>query len=187
MPPQRRALQEISGNIRNTYKLTSDQRIAIITKYNDGYTPKELADEFRVTTKCIYNTIRRWRIHHTTQDLPRLGRLKKLSARDIRQLKRCARKTPKIHYKSLLEKAGFISRILRTTIYRRIKEQGLTKCKYKRRPFITGKIAQKRLIWVRQWRNFNWRQRTVRFSDECSIQIGSNPTREWAFRYQNEK
>ena len=59
MPPQRRALQEISGNIRNTYKLTSDQRIAIITKYNDGYTPKELADEFRVTTKCIHDTIRR--------------------------------------------------------------------------------------------------------------------------------
>jgi len=59
MPPQHRALQQISGNARDVRNLTLDERMQIIAKSKAGYTTRELANEFRVTSKCIRDTLRR--------------------------------------------------------------------------------------------------------------------------------
>ena len=40
---------------------------------------------------------------------------------------------------------------------------------------------------VFQYRIHHWSQRTLKFSDECSVQKGSGQNREWVFRYPEEK
>jgi hypothetical protein len=86
MPPRRSALQKISGNARDGRNLTPDERMQIIAKSEAGCTTGELADKFRVTSKCIRDTLRRWRLYHTTSDLPRSSRPTKTTPRDVRAL-----------------------------------------------------------------------------------------------------
>ena len=59
MTPRPRALQQISGNARDRRNLTLDERMQIIAKSEAGCTTKELANKFRVTSKCVRDTLRR--------------------------------------------------------------------------------------------------------------------------------
>jgi hypothetical protein len=177
----------MSGNASHRRNLAPDERLQIIAKSEAGCTTGELADEFRVTSKCIRDTLRRWRLHHTTVDLPRSGRPSKTTPRDVRALYRQVRKTPKINYKALLQKVDLVPRISRTTAYRRLKEEHLHKFRCKRRPKIVRKSARERLQWERRWRSFDFKRRTMRFSDECSVQVGSGSDPEWCFRLPDEK
>jgi hypothetical protein len=86
MPPRRRALQKVSGNARDVRNLTQDERTQIIAKSEAGCTTGELADEFCVTSKCIRNTLRRWRLYQTTSNLPRSSRPTKTTPRDVHAL-----------------------------------------------------------------------------------------------------
>jgi hypothetical protein len=86
MPPRRSALQRISGNARDRRNLTLDERMQIIAKSEAGCTTRELANEFRVTSKCIRYSLRRWRLYYTTSDLPRSSRPTKTTPRDVRAL-----------------------------------------------------------------------------------------------------
>jgi transposase-like protein len=140
----------MSGNASHRRNLTPDERLQIIAKSEAGCTTGELADEFRVTSKCIRDTLRRWRLHHTTVDLPRSGRPSKTTPRDVRALYRQVRKTPKINYKALLQKVDLVPRISRTTAYWRLKEEHLHKFRCKRRPKIVRKSARERLQWERR-------------------------------------
>ena len=86
MPPQRRALEEISRNKRAKPNLTPEERARIIGKAEAGCSTKELGEEFGVTPQCIRNTLRRWASYATIKDLPRSGRPKKTTPRDVRRL-----------------------------------------------------------------------------------------------------
>jgi transposase len=86
MPPRRRALQQISGNARDVRNLTLDERMQIMAKSKAGYITRKLADKFRVTSKCIRDTLRRWRLYYTTSNLPRPGRPTKTTPCDVRAL-----------------------------------------------------------------------------------------------------
>ena len=86
MPPRRRALQQISRNARDRRNLTPDERMQIIAKSKAGCTTRELANKFCVTSKCIRDTLRRWRLYYTTNDLPRSGRPTKTTPCDVRAL-----------------------------------------------------------------------------------------------------
>jgi transposase-like protein len=136
MLPRRSALQQISRNARDRRNLTADERMQIIAKSEAGCTTRELADEFCVTSKCIRDTLRCWRLYHTTSNLPHSGRPTKTTPRDVRALYQEARKTSKIKYKALLQKVGLIPRISKTTAYRRLKDKNLHKFRCKRRPRI---------------------------------------------------
>lgn len=47
--------------------------------------------------------------------------------------------------------------------------------------------ARKRLRFCKEYLHFAWRRRTLKFTDECSIQKGSSHNTEWCFRYNDEK
>lgn len=168
MPQRRQFGREISGNARTTTRLTPGQRTRIIAKSEAGCGTKELAEEFRVTPKCMRDTLQRWQLHHTTKDLPRSGRPKILLQRDERVLFRMARKYPKMEYRQLLEGAALTNRISAKTAYRALKRYDPKKFRCKRRPKITRLTAGRRRAWEREWRHFDWKRRTMRFSDECA-------------------
>ena len=178
--------QEISGNRRPKAELTPAARAALLAKHEAGVSRAELAHEFNVHPSCVYKTIKRWSNHKTLKSLPRSGRPKKLTRREKRAAIRAAHRAPKIEYKPLIIKAG-IEHVSRATIYRLLKEKGLTNYRCKKRPkFNTGHAAL-RLKFSREYRHFNWERRTVKFSDECSVERGSGQNAKWCFRYPNKK
>ncbi|OCK73154.1 hypothetical protein K432DRAFT_313566, partial [Lepidopterella palustris CBS 459.81] len=165
-------------------------RAAIVSKTEAGYPARKLADEYGVTRQCINATLRRWKKHKTTTSLPRSGRLPILSRRQKRLLYQAARQNPKIEYQKLWEKAGLLEHPhppSRSTMYRSLKKDGLTNHRCKKRPKMNAGHAKHRLKFCRQHRHFNWKRRTVKFSDECSVELGSGANAEWCFRYPEEK
>jgi hypothetical protein len=75
----------------------------------------------------------------------------------------------------------------RSTLYRAIKDTGLTNYKTKKRPKFNRRYAAKRLKFAREYRHFHWGRRMLKFSDECSVQKGSGANQHWVFRYPWEK
>jgi hypothetical protein len=75
----------------------------------------------------------------------------------------------------------------RSTLYRALKRRGLTKDKAKRCPKFDREHALLRLKFAREYRHCAWGRRTLKFSDECSVQNGSGGNQEWYFRLPWEK
>jgi transposase len=75
----------------------------------------------------------------------------------------------------------------RSTLYRCLKERGLTNCRCKKRPNLTLGHALKRLQFCKQYRMFPWLRCTLKFSDKCSVQKGSGSNQEWCFCFPWEK
>jgi hypothetical protein len=71
----------------------------------------------------------------------------------------------------------------RRTLYWVLKGEGLTNHRCKKRPKLNTRHAAKRLQFVRQYRQFAWGRRTLKFSDECSVQKGAGANQEWCFRF----
>jgi transposase len=187
MPPQRSFGTEISGNRRPNGELSIEARISIISKSEAGAATAELAAEFGVTRQTIHNTLRRHRETGSNASRPRSGRPSILTERENRILYRHVRKASKIQYKQLIEEAHLEKDYSHRTAYRALKNEGLTNFRAARRPKISRANAQKRLEFCRAYRNIDWRQVTIRFSDECSVQKGVQPNNEWVFRYPWEK
>jgi transposase len=155
---------------------------------------RELADEFERGVQTIRDTIKRWNLHQTTSDLPRSGRKPMLSLHQKKLIYRKARAQPKIEYENLVEVGTFVNADgtlskapSRSTLYRCLKERGLTNYRCKKRPKLNQGHALKRLQFCKQYRTFQWSRRTLKFSDECSVQKGAGYNQEWCFRYKWEK
>jgi transposase len=190
MFPRRSFGTEISGNARKKPHLTPSQKTVIIAKHEAGASLAELASEFRRLKSTIHDTIKRFSLHQTTSDLPRSGRPPRLSSRTKKIIYREARASPKIEYLELA-KEGVVVNVngttskppSRRTLYWVLKGEGLTNHRCKKRPKLNTRHAAKRLQFVRQYRQFAWGRRTLKFSDECSVQKGAGANQEWCFRF----
>jgi len=85
-----------------------------------------------------------------------------------------------------MEEAGLLY-ILKSTCYCRLKDEGLIKYRCKKRPKLTWGHALLRLKFAREYRHFNFKRRTIKFSDECTIERGQGQDAEWCFRFPEEK
>ena len=177
---------EISGNRGRGCELSPLARAGIISQAEAGRTYKELAQDFGCSKRTVRRTINRWKNHNTVASLPRRGRPQKLNRAQKRAVIRLARTLPKIVYTDL-QKETETEHVSRATFYRLLKKHGITKYRAKRRPKLNRKSARIRLNFCREHRNFNFRRRTVKFSDECSVQRGSDAQAEWVFRRPDQK
>jgi hypothetical protein len=87
----------------------------------------------------------------------------------------------KIEYLQLAKEAIFVNAEgtpskppSRSTLYRALKRRGLTNYKAKKRLKFTRAYALLRLKFAHKYRHFAWVRRTLKFSDECSVQKGSS-------------
>ena len=168
---QRSFGQEISGNRQPNAELSSTQHAAIISKVEAGVLYKDIAAEFQITTKSIQRTLKRWKTYQTLKSLPRSRRPKVVSCCKKRVLYHLAHHKPKIQYQKLMEEAGLLY-ILKSTCYRQLKDKGLIKCRYKKRPKLTQRYALLRLKFAREYRYFNFKRRTIKFSNKYTIEKG---------------
>jgi transposase len=191
MPQPRRLGQEIDGNVRRGPNISPVDRARIIAK---RVSTKELAAEFGRSESSIKYTIQTYSKLPTTHEQPRSGRPPTLSLNQKKIIYRKVRAAPKIEYSELAEHGVFVNKEgslskppSRSTLYRVLKRRGLTNHRCKVRPKLTRVHAAQRFKFCREYRHFAWGRRTLKFSDECSLQKGSGHNTEWCFRFSWEK
>ncbi|USP79349.1 hypothetical protein yc1106_06623 [Curvularia clavata] len=157
-----------------------------------GY--REVAEYFHRDATTIRRLHHKYNTTHITADRPRSGRPPVFSDRQKKIIRRIVRKTPKIHHKKLIDEAMFmipsmppLKRPCRRTLYRVLAKLNIHKYQCKGRPKLTAEHVKARYAFAQRYRQFPWHRRTIKFSDECSIQKGSGHQREWCFRYPDEK
>jgi transposase len=111
-----------------------------------GLTPDRIQKHYRVPKSSTIRIVQNALVRHTGDSKPRSGRPKKLSIRDERYILRIVRRDPKITYKNLAEKAGVS--VSHDTLYRLLKEEGITNWICKKRPLLTPEVAGKRYAWA---------------------------------------
>ena len=165
--------------------MTVMQRDQIIGMLLAGATVKEVAHHYSRTDRCIRKIHQKYRKTGIIQDKPRSGRPPVLSLAQKKIIYRKARAAPKIEYLELAKEATFVNTQgtpskppSRSTLYRFLKARGLTNFPCKKRPKLNRGHALKRLQFCREYRNFRWGQRTLKFSDECSVQKGAGNNQE---------
>jgi transposase len=186
MPPPHRFGQEIAGNTQG--------RPNIIAKRECGVAVRELAAEFGRSEGAIKYTIRTYANAGTTQERPHSGRPPILSLHQKKIIYLQARAAPKLEYSELAEVGVLVQPDGTTskppsysTLYWTLKRGGLTNRRSKKRPKLNRGNVAKRLQFCRQYRHFQWHQRAIKFSDECSVQKGSGAKQEWCFRFHWER
>ena len=131
---------EISGNRRSGTELSETARAGIIAASEAGVSKPKIAAEYRVNRSTVYDTINRWKNHHTLESLPRPGQPEKLTRYQKRLLIRIVRKHPRIDYAALkCEVAGVT--VTRKTLYRLLKKHYITNWRTKKRPKLTPVVA----------------------------------------------
>lgn len=157
-----------------------------------GY--REVAEYFHRDATTIRRLHHKYNTTHTTADRPRSGRPPVFSDRQKKIIRRVVRRTPKIHYKKLIDEAMFmipnmppLKRPCRRTLYRVLAKLNIHRYQCKGRPKLTAEQVKARSAFAQRYRQFPWHRRTIKFSDECSVQKGSGHQREWCFRYPDEK
>jgi len=117
---------------------------------------------------------------------PRSGRPKCYTIRDQQYIIRAARVKPDITYRELIEVTGV--NFSKATVYRILKEYGLTNWLAKKRPLLREEDAANRLAWAKErkdWIDNDWRK--VIWTDECSVERGTGKSRKWVFRTPVDK
>jgi transposase len=151
---------------------------------------RELAREFGRSESAIKYTIRTYTNATTTEERYRSGRPNILSRHQKKLIDRKARATSKIEYSELAKVStlvnpdGLPSKLpSHSTLYRVLKGLGLTKYRAKKRPKLTRGHSLARLRFCRTWTNFPCHRRTIKFSDECTVEKGTGQNQEWVFRF----
>jgi len=186
MPPQRQFGDLISGNRAPAQELSSTARGFIAGAKSHGGKTSDIAADIGCCTRTIRRTIQRINQTGTTSSRARIGAPAKLDDRDERTILRLARTLPAINYKKLQERAG--TNVHKRTVYRLLKEHGITNWIAKKRPLLTPVNAQKRLAFAlahQHWGYTEWSK--VIWSDECSFERGSGKDRKWVFRTPQQK
>jgi len=78
--------------------------------------------------------------------------------------------------------------VSKSTLYRMLKDEGITNWLARKRPLLTPEVAAKRLRWAKLHQNWTWDEwRLIIWSDECSLERGIGGRRVWVFRTPYEK
>lgn len=175
----------VAQNVRRGPNMTVQERDVAIGMLQAGATVREVAETFGRSRSTIHRLYQKFHHTSTTRDKPRAGRPSILSDHQKKILYRAARKTPKILYEDLakvattMELDGTPSKApSHSTLYRVLRRRKLVKFRCKKRPKLTPQRARKRYNFACQYRSFPWHRRTVKFSDECSVQKGSGGQQE---------
>jgi transposase len=142
----RSPLGSISSNRVHKHEYTSYQRGLIHEAISGGLTLSKVQRLYGIpesTVRGICNAAV-WQRHDQSKSCS--GRPKKLSLRNKRHVIRIVRLDPKIIYKNLLAKTGID--VSAKTVYRLLKEKGITNWICKKRPLLTSEMADNRYAWV---------------------------------------
>lgn len=163
--------------IRTYHRIGEDKRMQIITLREQRYTLTEISKKTKVKKATVQAVLRKWKQHHTIQDLPKAGRPPKVDARTLRRLARMAQSgevstAPELAFSAASHDIAHVSA---STASRALHQEGLKAMHMIRKPLLTREHKRRRLEWARAHRDWTveqWKQ--VVFSDETVIPARSS-------------
>ena len=153
-----------------------------------------LGKGYKIISKCldipvstVGSIIRKWKLHHTTQALPRKGRPSKLSAQTRRRLVREATERPTITLKELQSSvAGSGVMVHQSTISRALHNTGLYGRVARKKPLLKKYHLKARLEFARKHESdpaAMWEK--VLWSDETKIELFGQNSKRYVWRKPN--
>ena len=129
-------------------------------------------------SSTIHSTISRAESHYENESLHQSGCPKIVDESLRRHLLREVRANPKIRYRELRLNLGLHGKaVSKSTLYRILKEEGITNWLAKKRPLLTKKVIAKHLKFAEEhqhWGPHEWK--VFLWSDECSVERSSSYT-----------
>ena len=145
---QRKALAPIAINRSYGNELSSFQRGQISAYKAVGLSNAQIGVKVNCAKSTVFDTLVQNPLRNEGKSLPRAGRPPTLNRVEKRNILRIIRTDPKITYVALRLALGVP--VSRSTLYRILKDEGITNWLAKKRPLLTAKVVAKRLIWCKK-------------------------------------
>jgi transposase len=171
-------------------RLSAADRERAIGQIQAGNRPAQVAAAFGVAVSTICRLWTRFHANGNTHDFPRSGRPRVTNARQDRAIHRRHLREP---FTPATETATITigrhgAAISGQTVRRRLRENALHCHRPARRPILTARHRQQRLLWAQQHRNWNWRQwRNILFTDESRYCLHHPDGRIRVWRRRNQR
>lgn len=146
-----------------------------------GLSQRAIAAKLGVSKGAIHDAIQRQRAHGTQQTRPRSGRPGALDTRDHRRLVREILANPGKPWKHF----GSIFEVSDDTVRKAAASMGFHKRHKRGKPFLTPQAIAKRLQWVKDNKEQDWRR--VIFTDESAVEMGLDITMNFTIRKEGEQ
>jgi len=130
--------------------------------------------------KAVRYWLGRWQENEDLSNLPKTGRPRATSKKTDLKIVNIAKREQNItssDISNVLKKDGV--NIDPSTVRRRLRESGGTYGPPLKKPLLTDKHREQRLIWARQHQHFNWDN--VIFTDEKTFKLKKNGRKVWRF------
>jgi transposase len=146
-----------------------------------GLSQRAVALRQGVSKGAKHRTLKREVLHSSQASLPRSGRPAALDARDHRRLIREILANPNKPWRYF----GAIFKVSDDTVRKAAASMGFHKRHKRRKPFLTPQAIAKRLQWVKDNQEQDWRR--VIFTDESAIEMGLDITMNFTIRRAGEQ
>jgi hypothetical protein len=146
-----------------------------------GLSQRAVAIRLGVSKGAIYRTLQREKLHFSQCSLPRSGIPVAMDTRDHRRLAREILGNPGKPW------AYFATMFMTSadSVRKAANSLGFYKRHKRCKPFLTPKVIAKRVQWVKDNKEQDWRR--VIFTDESAIEMGLDVTTRWTIRKAGEE
>lgn len=160
------------GDVGN--RVSEEKRWTIIFMHKRmKNTPYKIAQSLKMNEQTVHNIIEKYKETGTVHDLPKSGRKRKLSNKQVQQAVRKAKEgktSPQIARECETE-------VSPRTIRRRLREAGLFYGRVLKVEKLTKRHKELRVQYSEDMKDYKWKR--VFFSDEKTFQLGATPTHAW--------
>ena len=172
-------------------ELTSDLRSQIIGLYRGMHTFGQMSKILEIPRSTVQSVVGKWRSTGSTLNLMRSGRPRKLSLRDVRNLRKTIQRNRWGSLKKITEEFNNplrANRVSSRTITLRMRELGFKSRKPVKKPLISESNKKKRLVFLsnhKYWGLSEWFN--VIWSDESRYKLFNHDGRQSVWRLTSEK
>ncbi|XP_008558725.3 transposable element Tcb1 transposase [Microplitis demolitor] len=171
-------------------QITLEQRSAICTLREEGYSERQIAERLGISCKGVHYTLVRKQETGKNEDRKRSGRPKSTTNQEdnfIRVLSKRNRRLTAPQITAALNDTRETP-ISTTTVKRRLLSAGLRRCVAAKKPKLTNRHKKNRLEWAKAHKNWTIEQwENVLWSDESKFQIFGSNRRVFVRRSKEER
>ena len=186
MAQPRTPLGQISGNRQPGHELSPYQRGQIIGLSAAGTSQRKIAAQLSLSKGAIQYTLDHKESRPGGLSAPRCSHPPKYTLRETRKMLRCVRIYPKMTFDE--RRAHCDTKMSNSHIKNLCRETGLSHWRAKKRPKLSEEHAKLHYKWcqIRQhWDVDMWQK--IMFSDECSVEQGTEKKQIWVFGQPKDK